>query len=200
MTRLLETIYFLNGEPQNLAYHNFRFNDSRVNVFGMVNFIDLAPLLIPPVEATVGEYRCRILYRGDIEEIQWLKYERKKPYTFQLVNNPLEYKYKWEHRDFINDMVAEKAMADDIIMVRASTQEITDSSYANLVFQKNGQYFTPQNPLLEGTKRRKLLVDNQLKLEVITLENYKTFESFAIINAFNDLKPHSFLPISNILP
>ena len=75
---------------------------------------------------------------------------------------------------------------------------ITDSSYANIVLKADNVVFTPKNPLLNGTKRQKLIDQKEIIPIEIKVEDLVKFSSFAIINAFIDLEDTNFYPIENI--
>jgi 4-amino-4-deoxychorismate lyase len=60
---------------------------------------------------------------------------------------------------------------------------VTDSSYANLLFRKGDNYYTPSTPLLKGTMREKLLDEKKIAERSITRENIREFSEIYLMNA-----------------
>lgn len=197
MKQLLETIKIWNGVPQNIIYHNQRFNSTRRQFFPDSQAIDLYEHIHVPEEYRVGLIRCRLLYRAEIEALQFVEYIPKTINRLQLVESNLDYSYKWADRSELNDLLLQKGPADDVLIVKNGL--ITDSSYANIVFKNEQGIFTPHLPLLEGTKRHKLLAEGDIKSTAITPKNLSEYHQFSLINAFMDLDEAKFLPIKNIL-
>jgi 4-amino-4-deoxychorismate lyase len=197
MEKLLETIKIVDGIPQNIIYHNQRFNRSRRHFFETTQAIDLYHFLkVPPSYAT-GTVRARIIYSQHIEDIQYAAYQKKEINNLKLINTNIEYDFKYLNRQVINELYAKRELADDVLLVKQGY--ITDSSYANLVFKNTKGLFTPKQPLLAGTKRQKLLDEKQIHPLVIGPEMLAEFSHFCLINAFLDLDETAFLPISNII-
>ena len=63
-----------------------------------------------------------------------------------------DYSFKFSNRKAIDDLLKFRNGCDDILIVRNGL--ITDTSYSNVVFRKDNMYFTPNFPLLNGTKRQ----------------------------------------------
>lgn len=197
INRLLETIFIKDGVPQNIIYHNQRFNRTRKKFWPDNQPVDLAEFIKIPIEHKYGAVRCRILYREEIEDIQFFKYEKKEINRIKVVETKMDYEYKWEDRTAINDLVASQPHYDDILMVKDGF--ITDTSYANIVLKKDNEFYTPKIPLLNGTKRQHLIDEDILIPRNIKPSDLKKFSHFTLINAFNDLDLTKFLPIKNII-
>lgn len=195
-SRLLETICIKDGVIQNISYHNQRLNSSRKLLFSNLESIDLLDFIKIPDEFKQGVIRCRVLYQNEIEEIQFLKYNYRKIETLKVVDAQIDYAFKWENRQEINQLVAANPTFDDILMVKDGF--ITDTSYANIVFKKDNEFFTPKKPLLNGTKRQHLIDEEILIEKNIKPSDLKKYSHFALINAFNDFDLSKFIPINNI--
>jgi 4-amino-4-deoxychorismate lyase len=195
--RLLETVYVKDGVPQNIIYHNQRFNRTKKRFWPDSQPIDLLEFIKVPVEHKYGAVKCRILYKEEIEEIQYLKYERKEINRIKVVEANFNYDFKWENRSAINELVESQPLYDDILMVKDGY--ITDTSYANIVLKKDNEFYTPKIPMLNGTKRQHLIDEDILIPRNIKPSDLKKFSHFTLINAFNDLDLTKFLPIKNIL-
>jgi 4-amino-4-deoxychorismate lyase len=196
MNRLLETIKIQDGAIQNIIYHNQRFNKTRRYFWPDSVTLDLYEHITIPKEFKLGTVRCRVLYKAEIEEIQFFEYQKKTINNLKLVTTNLDYAFKYEDRSEINSLVALNANYDDILMVKNGL--ITDTSYANIVFKKENEYFTPKNPMLNGTKRQHLLDEDIIIQKSIKATDLGKYSHFAIINAFNDLDLSNFISIKNI--
>ncbi|MDX9791404.1 MAG: hypothetical protein RBT61_11275 [Candidatus Kapabacteria bacterium] len=64
---------------------------------------------------------------------------------------------------------------------------VTDSSYTNLVFESDDGFFTPDSPLLEGTKRAALLDSGLIKSIAININSLSRYNKVHLINSMNDL-------------
>ena len=60
---------------------------------------------------------------------------------------------------------------------------ITDTSYSNIVFRREGEWITPSFCLLKGTMRQYLLDNGKIREEQIAVKDLPRFEKFKLINA-----------------
>jgi 4-amino-4-deoxychorismate lyase len=176
--RLLETIHILEGKALNLDYHQERMDRSRSQL-GFKNRLELE--LSPP---TNGEYRCRVLYKKEIEKIEFLPYKRKDISSFKLVHSDIIYDLKYEDRSEINALLEKHPEADDIIIIKDAL--VTDTSIANLCFFDGTHWLTPKRPLLHGTCRQRLLQTQKILPADIDYRSLKDFSKIAIMNAMTD--------------
>jgi len=72
-------------------------------------------------------------------------------------------------------------------------------TYSNVVFRKNGEFFTPHTYLLNGTKRQRLLRESIIKEAAITVDNLHEFEHVYLINAMLDIEDGVGCPVQSIL-
>jgi len=91
----------------------------------------------------------------------------------------------------------DKSHSDEVIIVK--NNQITDTSYSNLLFLKNKIWFTPKSYLLNGVMRQNLLQSKKIKETEITLDNIKEFTHFQLINALNDFDDMFIYPIEKII-
>ena len=75
---------------------------------------------------------------------------------------------------------------DDIIIIRNGL--VTDSYYANLCFEKKGELFTPVVPLLNGTKRMKLISEKKIIPIDIKPKEINSYDRIHLINAMIDIE------------
>jgi 4-amino-4-deoxychorismate lyase len=200
MSLLLETIKVANRQLINVAYHNARLNASRASIFGASGSWDLSSIIKIPDHLTDVTYKCRVEYGRDIELVEFIPYQQRMVKTLYLVEaNEISYSHKYTERKALNDL---KSQIDDspnseILIVKNGL--ITDTSYSNIVFFDGTLWFTPDFPLLPGTKRSfylDLQIIHEKKIEPADL---KGFSHARLINAMIDLNDSADIPVENII-
>jgi len=180
MNQLLETIKCIDGKAQNLVWHQKRFNQTRRQLFDCQQEIDLSVLF--KQAPAIGVYRCRLLYRQHIEKIEFMPYQTPILQRFKLIDaNELDYSFKYADRQALNELTAQKQQADEIIIIK--NKLVTDSAIANIVCWDGKAWLTPQNPLLQGTTRARLLAEHKIIPATIYAHEIKQFEKIALLNA-----------------
>lgn len=191
----LETICIENGEPQNIAYHKARMSTT-AQKFGFT------PPPFPDFkEMTKGiehdeKVKCSIVYHTEIIQVTTVPYFPRKIKTLKLVYSDIDYSSKFSDRTELNKLLEQKEDCDEILIVQNGF--ITDTSYTNVILENQNGLFTPDTPLLEGTKRKKLLDNKIITKTAITVENLKTFDRAYLINAMLDIEDQEGIEISNI--
>lgn len=183
MSQFIESIKVEDKKIFLLDLHQKRVNETFA-YFGKENSLDLAKIYEKLEHNDDGLYKLRIVYDLDkVYKTQLIPYAFPQINSFQLVeNNTLDYSFKFEDRTAFAKM-KNTAKSEEIIIVK--NNHITDSSYANLLFLKGKQWFTPSTFLLNGVQRQHLLKTKKIKETEITLQNIKEFSHFQIINALN---------------
>ncbi len=196
MCLLLETIKIENGKLCNIFFHNLRFNNSRKELFGCRDFIKLENIIKVPSEFNNGLYKCRLIYSDTVKKPEFLSYHKKKIKSLKVVGcDSIEYNYKYENRECLNELLELKQNCDDILIVK--NKKITDTSFSNIVFFDGKKWITPSTPLLKGTKREKLLSDGKIVQNEIKLNDLKYFQKAALINSMLDLEDN-VISIGNV--
>jgi len=116
--------------------------------------------------------------------VEFYEYHLKPIESIKIVrNDTIDYVYKYEDRSELNSMYELRGDADDILIVRRGL--ITDSFYCNVAFKTGqGQWITPSKPLLAGTKRQRLIdEDQQLSIGDIELENLTDYSHIRLFNS-----------------
>jgi 4-amino-4-deoxychorismate lyase len=130
--------------------------------------------------------KLKIYYDTDPGPAEIIPYERRKIKSLKLLHdNTIKYLYKLTDRSAIDHLTAQKANADDIIIVKNGF--ITDSSFGNLVFENAEGYFTPDSPLLKGTRRQSLLETLSITEISIKPEDLHKYIYIHNINAMNTI-------------
>jgi 4-amino-4-deoxychorismate lyase len=153
MCQLLETIKVKENRLHHIAWHNSRVNTSRRALFDSKDPLDLSEIIrIPELDPAVI-YRCRYLYAekpGSAEFIPYVKRVIRKLYLVDC--GDLEYAFKYADRSAFDKM--KNGIPDpehsDILLVK--NDRITDTSFSNIILWDGNAWYTPEFPLLRGTK------------------------------------------------
>jgi 4-amino-4-deoxychorismate lyase len=195
--KLLETIQLRNGKPINIDYHSARFNQARAELFGISTPLNLSKFIHVPKDCLAGIFRCRLIYERNIEEISFSAYQFKPVQSLKIVEVPdVDYAYKWADRQIFKDLLQQNSDADEIIISKNGS--ITDCTFANLAFWDGEKWFTPDTPLLKGTKRAKLLEAGKIAEAEIDVSDVKKYQKVCLINSFRELDFRSAIDVNNI--
>ena len=197
MCQLVETIKCKNGKLENLRYHQARFNLTRKNLFGDDQIIPLSEIIKIPAKFQKGLFRCRLIYSSEIEKIEFHTHEYQKVESLKLVeDNSIEYRLKFTDRKKLTELFEKRDDCDDILIVKNGC--IADSYVANVVFFDGKDWWTPNTPLLHGTRRAQLIEEGKIKVCRITPDDLKRFEKVGLINAMQDLNEMPNIKIEDI--
>jgi 4-amino-4-deoxychorismate lyase len=182
MSLLIETIKLVDGNFCNLFHHEQRMIRSLEMLCGVEEDIILDKFLSELSIPRQGVFKCRIVYDDQTKEVEFIPYKLRKVNTLKIVENDrINYEFKYADRRQIDKLFEDRESCDDILIVKKG--EVTDTSYANIVFRRGQEWVTPWSPLLKGTMRQKLIDDNKIIPEKIRLEDITSFQSFKLINA-----------------
>jgi len=195
---LIETIRLEKGITQNISWHQDRYEHSFSECWGMKAPHTLDLLIQCPPELRIGVTRCRISYSPGMTLVEYEAYQAKSPSSFQLVySDEIDYRFKFSDRAALDELFKWRKGADDIIIVKKGL--ITDSYYANLVFTEGKGLYTPDTPLLKGTRRQQYLDHGIISTRQIRTEDLSDFSHFRLINAMISLEEGPWIPVSNII-
>ena len=181
----------------NIEYHNIRMNNSRAILFNTKAQLDLSKIISLPDDLSNELYKCRVVYSVDIISVTFQKYIEKKISLLQIVHDDtITYTHKYEDRKKFENHLS-NTKADEILIIK--NEFVTDTSYSNVVFSDGTKYFTPSSPLLNGTKRAKLIADSIIQEEEIRLNAIEKFKFVYLINALLDLKEENRIPVGKII-
>ena len=197
MCLLLETIRLEDGNFCYPEYHQARMDRSRTKLFRTSQQLNLQDIPIPN-DFVSGIFKCRIIYSESFKQVTFMTYTRKPIKSLVLVNaESIEYSLKFADRSAIERLVRDQIGFDEIIMVKNGS--ITDTSYSNLVFLSGTTWVTPDEPLLHGTCRQRLLDQGSIITERIKPSDLPQFSHVSLINSMLDLHD-LILPIAAIDP
>ena len=196
MYRLFETIKISDGKPENLHFHNERFNHSRNLLFGKSDHLRLEEYLNVPEDSRNGIVRCRIIYSDSVISVEFSPYVRAEIKSLKTVDGgSLQYDHKFLDRTPLLSLI-DKNVADDILIVQNGL--ITDTSYANIVFTDEERWVTPDTPLLRGTMRAFLLATGKIFEERIPVNDLSRYTRFRMINAMLGFDA-PLIPVTSII-
>jgi len=197
MFQLIETICFENGAFQRIPLHENRMNRSRYHLFGRTKQLSLNRLLCIPESLIDQKTKCRVTYSDQVEEIEYEPYIPKKIRSLQLVrDDTIDYTFKLKDREQLNRLLNQRGHADEILIVKNGF--ITDTSYTNIAFLREGKWFTPASPLLSGTRREEYLQKNLLFPCMIRPDELHFYEEARLINAMLSLGDTEPIPTTSI--
>ena len=196
-TLLLESIAYRDGRWLHLDYHFERMqrsywelNQTRLQ-FDLLD--SLSRLELPPK----GLFKVRLLYLQKVEHIEWKSYQIRLIHRLKLIEAPdLTYRYKWANRQSLQALLKQKEGADEILITQNGW--LRDFSYANVGLFDGQSWWTPQQPLLKGTCRARLLAKNKIQVASIHQKDLSNFQFVSPINALMDLGEGPKIPIHQI--
>lgn len=180
MCLFVESIKIKDREIQNITLHNERLNKTRFEALRQTSHIDLRNILTDLPEVT-GIYKCRVLYRENIEKIEYIPYTQPNINSIKvIVADNIEYSHKYANRESIDSLKKDIA-EDDIIIIKNGV--VTDCSFTNIAFFDGLLWYTPNTPLLKGTKRELLLRNKVIFERQIKAEDIHSYKSVRLFNA-----------------
>lgn len=226
MYQFIETICYENGGFHNILHHEERMRRTRLHFFGRKDQLSLESALTgslagfhavadlqsapfqsgnladtnlqsAPNQTTHQKVKCRISYAETIESIEFEPYIPKVIQSLQLVyDDRIDYGYKYKDRSVLNALLERRGDADEILIVKNGL--VTDTSYSNIVFLRDGKWFTPQVPLLSGTRRADYLQKRLIFPLNIAPGEIGQFEEARLINAMLSIEEAIPIKIENI--
>ena len=199
--QFLETICIREGMPQQLEWHQRRV-DATLQHFHPAHRHSwlLEKCIEVPSAFQNGVVRCRIEYDAHHFSIHYFHYTPANIKSIQLLEAPsgMDYRYKYADRKIIEELYAQRRDADDILIMKNGW--ITDTTIANIAFEKNGRWYTPAIPLLAGTTWKRLISNGILKPAPIHFTQIHLFEKFKLFNAMNEWEGGAEHSIKSITP
>lgn len=177
-----ETIKINKKHIFHLQHHQKRY-ENVLSFFGKSNFENLQNFIAPPDDSL---YRCKLIYDHDaIKSVEYYPYQKREVKSLKIIHDDtIEYQMKFLNRDNIDALFSKKDDCDDVLIVKNNL--VADTSIANVAFYDGKKWLTPAQPLLQGTTRQRFLDANELHLADIRVEDLKSFEKVALLNAMID--------------
>lgn len=192
-----ETICVKNRQLINLPYHEARLNKTRRALYSLGEVWKLSELITIPDFVTEAPHKCRLAYAENVDHIKWEPYQSRSIRTIKKVyDNEIDYAYKYNDRARLNFLYEQRGNADEILIVKNGM--ISDTNFCNVAFLKNGQWYTPNTPLLPGTQRAFLLDSGMIAEAKISEKEINNFSHIKLFNAMVNWENAPELLIQNI--
>ena len=196
MFRLFESIKVVDGQFLNLPWHQQRVNRS-LEELAVTTKPDLTSLPEIPQDYRSGVVKCRVCYGETLGPVEFSKYKNKTVNSLQQVAcEPFDYRLKYQDRSKLDQMFQLRGNCDEVLITIQDI--ITDTSYSNVLFYDGGRWYTPEQPILEGTQRALLLDAGKVHTAKIRINELRDFQKLVLINAMLEFDPEQFVPITNI--
>ncbi|OJJ22602.1 hypothetical protein BKI52_07945 [marine bacterium AO1-C] len=186
MYPLLETIRCEGGKFYNLEAHQQRVNRAFQELWPQETPIQLQEYLQISTKLNIKQsYKYRIVYGLQVKEITITPYRIRPIQSLRLIEAPeLQYHHKKEDRNALKVLFDQRGDCDDILITQNGY--LTDTYYCNLACWNGKQWLTPENPLLRGTQRAKLIQEKVIIPASIHQNDLKNFEKVMLFNAMID--------------
>jgi 4-amino-4-deoxychorismate lyase len=186
MSRFIETIQLLEGQFLNLPFHQQRIKRTLEVFFpGEKNF-GLEDILKDTNYPPSGKHRFTLTYSIQPLEFRIIPYAPKKITRLLLRSGDyIDYGFKYADRSELNRLLEGLGPEDEVIIMKNGL--VTDASYANLAFYDGKDWFTPDAPLLHGTKRQQLIDKAILHETRIPGSDIHRYHKCSLVNAMLDL-------------
>lgn len=199
MYPLFTTIKLQENRLLHLDFHNQRVNYTRNKLFGNNDTWNISDMIDIPELDPDKIYRCRFLYNKDNYRAEFVPYEQRyitKLYLMQ--DDQIDYSYKYTDRSRLDDLRKHlpNTLDSDLLIVKNGL--ITDTSFANIAFSDGKKWYTPNSPLLKGTKREFYLTNGTLTERTITPVDLSGFKRARLINAMLDLETGNDITMDDI--
>ena len=187
--KFVETIKIDNGVVQHYDYHSKR---------AQVTTGICLPEIIVPQESCKGIVKCRVVYDNTVTAIEFTPYITPIIQSLKVIDvEDYFYDKKSTHRQQIQELYQNRGPCDDILITINGV--ITDTSFCNIVLENEDGLFTPQHPLLLGTKRAFLIDQNIIKPRHLTIDDLPNYQYIHLINAMIELdNPSTIMTIKQI--
>jgi len=197
MCLFIETISYEQGCFQRIDLHNERFNQTRQQFFGLQTPLQLELFLSVPADLMDKTVKCTITYGTDIISIDYTLYQIRPINSLQMVvDEAIDYAYKFADRSKLNSLFNLRHQSDDIMIIKNGF--ITDTSYANIVLKKEGKWYSPSNSLLKGTRIDRYIREGIVTPALLRSSDLPLYSEARIVNAMISIENSPIIPIENI--
>jgi 4-amino-4-deoxychorismate lyase len=201
MYRLVESIRVEKGILINVERHQRRVENSCRALYEGRGIPELEELIEVPADFVQGTVKCRFLYAAEDDSASWTAefshYVPRIIRTLKMVESDLDYSCKYTDRRAIDELMKQRGSCDDIVIIKNGL--ITDSGFSNIVFSRNNRWYTPAEPLLDGTERTALLESGRIMKADVSPEDLPKYEGFRLINAMLPFEKQLVLPIGAVI-
>ncbi|MGI6411384.1 MAG: aminotransferase class IV [Bacteroidales bacterium] len=187
MSQFIESIRLENGVVHNLNYHQERVNKTFLHIFKMPANFSLEKIISENKFPKQGLFKIRIVYDSHQQSIEFAEYTRPKFHTYKLVEIEKNFTYSFKSTDRkLFDTISQET-DKNTLPILIQNKNVSDSVFSNLIFEKNGNLYSPNTPLLFGTMLSQSLQQHKINMITIKEDEDKNFDYIYPINAMNPL-------------
>ncbi len=185
----IETLRLDDNVVQNVGYHTARMGQ---------NTTAILPSLQALNPHTQGRVKCRVVYTPtEIISIEFMPYRLPVISSLKIVeDSAVVYDRKYLDRSALNELYSKRGDCDDILICKGGV--ITDSYFCNVLFKRGERLFTPNSPLLAGTKRQRLIDEGIITPCTIYSGDVASYDAAYLINAMIDISDNICIPVTRI--
>lgn len=192
----IETLKVINGKFETPEEHFARLSNTQKEIYGISSNFFLENSEIP-FDARKGIVKCRILYDDKIKNIEYFPYNMRNINSLKIINTEnIRYDKKFADRRCFENLLKFKGLYDDILI--CINNEITDTSFSNIVFSDGENFYTPSSYLLNGVRRQQLLNKGIIKELKMQISDISSFQKAYLINTMISIDDNVSLPVSMI--
>lgn len=189
-----EVIRVRNGEFRRPEPHAARMVATMEHFFGSGAGACL-PTRVPE-EMRTGLVKCRVVYDDAVRQVEFAPYRLRRIATLAVVRaDGLDYRYKYADRSALEEL-RRGSGCDEVVFVQEGY--LTDTSFSNIVLGDAAGLYTPDRPLLAGTRRAELLQSGRVTARPIRAEELGNYTSLWLINAMMGLEEGICLPTETV--
>ncbi len=182
----IESICCEGRQLQRTALHQERAARTVQAVWGCPPQFDFSHISLP-ADTGPGRYKCRVAYQEEIVSLSFTPYAIRPVRSLKAVEAPptLDYTFKSADRSALEALFGKRGGKDDILITRNGY--LTDTYYANIALWDGRAWYTPDKPLLAGTRRASLLASGQIIAAPLHIKDLQAFTQVALFNAMMGL-------------
>lgn len=183
MSLFIESIKLSDGAFYRLQQHQKRINRIFKDIFPEEKVFSLSEIISKQDFPKNGFYKFRLVFDSEIKTLEFLPYRLPVIKSLRVIETSISTSfYKHADREEINRAFLRKGDCDDVLFVQNGL--LADTSYCNIALFDGNNWFTPEIPLIYGTQRAQLLLDNKIFAKPINLfELYSSYQSICLFNA-----------------
>lgn len=184
-------------------FHERRMLDTCMEAYGEFRLPPLSAIDIPDW-CHAGEVKMRIVYGRNIENVSFVRYERRAVRSLKVVEAgvDMDYHLKYADRACIERLYGMRGHCDDILIVRDG--RICDTSYTNVIMTDGKRRFVPSTYLLPGVMRSWLISTGKVMVDdfdVTSLmpDNKWGFTHIMMINSMMPPESAIVIPLESVV-
>jgi len=193
---LLETIRLEDGAPQRMAEHQARIDASHLACYGRLPDWRLEDSLSTIAADIPGRTRLRLLHCRETWRIELHPYRIRRPAFFVAMEvEALRYDHKYADRSGLDALRSRAAahhgldatdMDWDVLLTRDGF--VLEASYGAVVWLQDGQWFTPERPMLPSTRVAAYVSEDRVKVATMHIDDLARMGRVQLVNAMVDLE------------